>query len=105
MQDSITVPAAEVVQGGDLRPLISQQRSHLGAYVTSTPDQQNMHSLRCHFAIHFLDPDCLLANTRRLPMREGESAPSTADLRALQELTGPEARNPRRIQPPPHIST
>jgi hypothetical protein len=64
-----------------------------------------MHSLRCHFAIHFLDPDCPLANMQRLPMREGESEGLTADLRTLQELTGPEARNPRRIQRPPHIST
>jgi hypothetical protein len=44
-----------------------------------------MHSLRCHFAIHFLDPDCPLANMQRLPMREGESEGSTADLRALRE--------------------
>jgi hypothetical protein len=35
MQHSITVPAAEVVQRGDLRTRISQQRPYLGAYKTS----------------------------------------------------------------------
>ena len=57
VQDSITVPAAEVVQRGDLRPLISRQRSHLGAYITSTPDQQTHTQMPPHQGGHRLLSD------------------------------------------------